>query len=264
MTRGAWLVLPLLLLALAPPARAAEEIHLDLFATEVNGVPTFTDASGAANPTLHATPGARLTIHLKNLGTQRHNLLLDAPLGRSTPCCLGPGEEANLTVDLPADFTGSVVYECSIHGAGGMRGVLLVGAPPPTVEIVSPANGTTVHGPATVQVRLGNATLGQGWSLQYALDGAAPRDATEATIPLGNLTQGNHLVEVRLLNATGVAVAQDEAFFFEDSAPVAPPPASATPSSPPASTAPAKTPVPFWVWPAALALVAALRRSRSS
>ncbi|GEM_PF-4895961 len=266
MTRGAWLALPLLLLAVLPqPARAADAIRVDLVATEVDGVPTFTDASGVANPTLHATPGAHLTIHLVNRGALRHNLVLDAPVRAATACCLAPGQEANLTVDLPAGFTGQIVYECAIHGGGGMRGALLVGAPPPSVRLVSPVNGTTLHGPPVAQVEVGNATLGQGYALRYVVDGALLPNATGATQPLGDLPRGSHIVQVELVNATGESLTppvKTEAIFFEEPTPIPTPTPEPTTATPPASSTPAKTPLPAGLVFAAVAIALLVRRSR--
>jgi hypothetical protein len=247
------------LASLAQPAGAATSVRIDLVATEVDGVPTFTDASGAPNPTLHALPGSRVTIHLANHGTMRHNVLLGAPVGVSMPCCLAPGAEADLTVDLPAGFEGDIRYECGLHGAGGMGGTLRVGTPPPSVRILAPLNGTTVHGEAIARVEVGNATLGQGYALRYLLDGVALPNATGATVPLGKLARGNHIVQVELVNATGESLpspAKAEVIFFEDPDAVATPPnvtdaTPTTPTAPPAASPSPRTPAPA----AALALV---------
>lgn len=268
MTRGALLALPLLLLLplLAAPARAATETRVDLVATEVNGVPTFVDAAGNPDPTLHALPGSRVTIHLANHGALKHNLVLGAPVNQSMPCCLAPGAEADLTVDLPAGFAGSVAYQCALHGGNGMRGTLLVGAPPPSVWFVSPTNGTTVHGPATARVQVGNVTLGEGYALRWLVDGKALPNATGAEAPLGELAQGDHLAQVEIVNATGASLsppAKAEVVFFEDPTPLATPPTAAEPAPVSSSTPPAKTPLPAaLVAIGAAAAATILRRSR--
>ncbi|MDX1610935.1 MAG: plastocyanin/azurin family copper-binding protein [Candidatus Thermoplasmatota archaeon] len=90
-------------------------------------------------------PNSEVTFRVINVGAAEHDFTFltsdyefaeedmrpreDGGEAVKTPL-LAPGEEYDLTVTFPADFTGSITYICSIpgHRAGGMEGVLHVGA----------------------------------------------------------------------------------------------------------------------------------------
>ena len=243
MLRGA-LALLLVLPFLAPGASAAATFTFDLVATEdAQGNPVY-EGAGAANPTLFATTGARVTIHLVNEGKLPHNVVVGAPVSQAMGCCVEPGHEDNLTFDLPAGFAGDLTYQCALHGAEGMRGILRVGEPHPTLRIVEPVNGTTVRGDVRARVVAENATIAgpDASTLRYALDGAPQPNLTGPEVGLGKLAKGNHLLLVELVAPNGTVVAGTEALFF-----VEPEPAASTPvatATPPDATPTATSPTP--------------------
>jgi plastocyanin len=245
--RGA-LVLLLVLPFLAPSAIAADAYSFDLTATEtVTGEPTFL-ASATRNPTLFATPGSHVTIHLKNEGGLPHNIVLGAPVATAMPCCLQPGEQGDLAFDLPAGFTGDIAYQCALHGGSGMRGVLHVGAPQASVRILAPLNASTVRGEVVARVATENASSTS--LLRYRLDGVAV-NGTSPELSLGTPSQGNHLLQVDLLAPNGTVLAGSEVVFFED--PSAPTPStSVEPTVTPVASPSPKAPTPSA--PLALAL----------
>lgn len=255
----------LLLLPALPTARAAgATIAVELVATEIGGAPVYVDASGARNPTLHALPGDRLAIHLVNHGQLPHGITFGSPVSKGAPCCAPPGGELNFTLDLPASFEGDVRYECPLHGESGMRGILRVSFPAPDVRLATPANGTTLRGDAVARALVGNATLGQGFTLRWTLDGRLVDHSANDTFPLAGLERRNHLLQVELVNATDAVVARDESFFYVQDALTTPTPATTEGPTPPGATPTEKIPAPWLPLVVVALALAALTRSRAS
>lgn len=265
--RGAPVLALLLLLTPWPHVHAqAATPPLELVATERDGRSVFLDAGGAEHPTLQAIPGSHVVIRFANQGALRHGLVVGAPVSRGTACCLGPGESTTLDFDLPAGFEGLVELACPLHGDAGMRATLRVGPPPIEVRLVAPANGTTVHGDVDATVRLVNATLGQGVTLRWILDGRLVAHDANASLPLRNLTRTNHLLQVEAVNGTDAVLARAESFFYVQDAvetPTTPSEGGATPASSTPASEPARTPGAGLAWVVLAAALVALTRSRA-
>ena len=65
--------------------------------------------------------GQKVTLELKNKGKIEHSFTLDA---QNIDKTLSPGEEAKVTVTIPA--SGSVSFYCKFHKSSGMAGALAV------------------------------------------------------------------------------------------------------------------------------------------
>lgn len=243
----------LLLLPLADAATVRVELEAVDSAYRLAG-------DDAPNPTLRALPGDRVEVHLVNRGALEHNVAFGAPVGQAMPCCLQPGEDATIAFDLPPGFEGNVTYACTLHGASGMRDLLVVAPPQPDVRILTPANNTTAHERLVVRVRSANAS--GPTSYRVLLDGVARANGTDETFDLGAPAGGHHLVAVELLDLGANVLARDESLVFFDPSPAPVTPEAPTPEPTSSATPEKPTPLAPILVAGALALAAAFRRSR--
>ena len=144
------------LLALAAPTAAAKadyvleamDGHAPPLAEGLGGGGYFRLAGGTeANPTLDARAGERLVILLRNEGGVPHDLAFALPGDARVPCCVAPGDQAVLMLDVPQDAPEEVAYFCTLHG--NMKGVMRVAAaetPEPVAKQEVPGGGLLAAG----------------------------------------------------------------------------------------------------------------------
>src|SRR5438552_2449827 len=79
------------------------------------------DANAFFSPScVVATPGSTLTVVLRNVGTQRHNLTI---AGQHIDKDVPVGTTAKVKVKLPRSKP--LLFECKYHVAGGMKGAFI-------------------------------------------------------------------------------------------------------------------------------------------
>jgi len=73
--------------------------------------------------TITGKPGQKITLELKNQGSNEHNFTLEA---QNVNQDVEPQEEAEVTVTIPK--SGSLTFFCEYHKALGMTGTLTAGS----------------------------------------------------------------------------------------------------------------------------------------
>lgn len=257
-------LLCLLALALAFPSAAARTLQYDLEARD-DGF--YLVGGDERNPNLSGENGDEVVLRLLNRATAAHNLHVGEPVSQATPCCLPPGEEAQLRFVVPAEASGGIAY-WSDASPSAHRGLLLVGPALPRVRIVSPVEGADVNGSFEVRIVVENFVLepfpagsepvaGRGHA-RYELDGRNVSTLTEREAFLfENLPVGHHFLRVELVGRDGLPLeppAFDEVLVYRRAADPDLPEGNGTPTQDP-TTPPTRTPGPG-VLALALALAA--------
>lgn len=275
--RRAAALLALLLLPLGSSlAQAPETVIIELEMVD-EGDASFFRVPGAAerNPVLVVPPGATVTLRVHNAGTRVHDLFLENPISRATPCCQAPGDNATLTFTAP-ETPVDVTYRSTQPLDDAMRGTLRVAQAAPRLRMLEPQEDANVARTVEIEVAVegfdlvppdGTNATGRG-HIAYTLDGApaGPDANTTATrYRVGALAPGFHVLRAELVDGTGSPLAPP--VFAEATVYVAPdaptePTATPTPAAEPDAPMDERSPIPApgVLTLLALAALAAARR----
>jgi hypothetical protein len=166
-------------------------------------------------------PGDVLTFHATVVDA--FATTLTAPF--TAPIALpGGGGVVPLAVPL---VEGTNEIALTVADAGGRTRTttlaVLYDTTPPTAALVSPADGATVRGAVDAEVVASDATTGVA-SVTFSVDGGAPVGATGsgtygATIDLGALPEGEHVVAARVVDGVGNVAAPQVRLIVDLTAP---------------------------------------------